>query len=178
MEVLSLLIGLPPSPTLCKFLTGSVFVDAFRFEVQQLLCTDVAYTGSVYWVLSLGLPARKAEDHRPRIPIRTNHRLSVMRHAVSVLRHSFLNAYSIYPYSITCNRKVNPPICHKNNRFRSSVFNVVHKRPCGADILRIDKTRGRSTPTGPQTVKKSRKAPDDWAARGRVRGAKGHHHVQ
>ena len=63
------------------------------FEVQQLLCTDVAYTGNAYWVLiPLGLPAQKGWEVYSPLPGSHHPRLS----GKFVIGSVFIDAFEGY----------------------------------------------------------------------------------
>ena len=69
------------------------------FEVKQLLCTDVAYTGNAYWVfMPLGLPAQKGWEVYSPLPGSHHPRLSEKFVTVSV----FINAFGFEVQQLLC----------------------------------------------------------------------------
>jgi len=70
------------------------------FEVQQLLCTDVAYTGNAYWVfMPLGLPAQKGWEVYSPLPGSHHPRLSEK----FVIGSVFIDAFNLI--------EVQQPLC-------------------------------------------------------------------
>ena len=76
-----------------------IYIIRHLFEVYQLLCTNVAYTGNAYWVFEpLGLPAQKGWEIYSPLPGSHHPRLSEKFVTVSV----FIDAFVFEVYQPLC----------------------------------------------------------------------------